>query len=130
MEKIILRRLTYHLDTRNLLPEEQYGFRKGHGTIDQLLFFTQKMLESPVRTQIHRHAPRTRRDRGVLAFFISAPTTAIPPVRVATPAFAQKLSGIKATPPKSGHIGANIGMVAPSQFYGRAEEFSEDPLQR
>ncbi|UYV82149.1 hypothetical protein LAZ67_21001136, partial [Cordylochernes scorpioides] len=82
MEKIILRRLTYHLDTRNLLPEEQYGFRKGHGTIDQLLFFT------------------------------------------------QKLSGIKATPPKSGHIGANIGMVAPSQFYGRAEEFSEDPLQR
>ncbi|UYV74168.1 hypothetical protein LAZ67_11002289 [Cordylochernes scorpioides] len=44
MEKIILRRLTYHLDTRNLLPEEQYGFRKGHGTIDQLLFFTQKIL--------------------------------------------------------------------------------------
>ncbi|UYV85116.1 hypothetical protein LAZ67_X004617, partial [Cordylochernes scorpioides] len=42
MEKIILRRLTYHLDTRNLLPKEQYGFRKGHGTIDQLLFFTQK----------------------------------------------------------------------------------------
>ncbi|UYV81912.1 hypothetical protein LAZ67_21000119 [Cordylochernes scorpioides] len=44
MEKIILRRLTYHLDTRNLLPKEQYGFRKGHGTIDQLLFFTQKTL--------------------------------------------------------------------------------------
>ncbi|UYV77281.1 hypothetical protein LAZ67_15000333, partial [Cordylochernes scorpioides] len=42
MEKIILRRLTYHLDTKNLLPEEQYGFRKGHGTVDQLLFFTQK----------------------------------------------------------------------------------------
>ncbi|UYV71189.1 hypothetical protein LAZ67_8002079 [Cordylochernes scorpioides] len=42
MEKIILRRLTYHPDTRNLLPEEQYGFRKGHGTKDQLLFFTQK----------------------------------------------------------------------------------------
>ncbi|UYV62653.1 hypothetical protein LAZ67_2001432, partial [Cordylochernes scorpioides] len=42
MEKIILRPLTYHLDTKNLLPEEQYGFRKGHGTIDQLLFFTQK----------------------------------------------------------------------------------------
>ncbi|UYV74731.1 hypothetical protein LAZ67_12000736 [Cordylochernes scorpioides] len=42
MEKIILRRLTYHLDTRNLLPKEQYGFRKGHGTIDQLLYFTQK----------------------------------------------------------------------------------------
>ncbi|UYV77916.1 hypothetical protein LAZ67_15002837, partial [Cordylochernes scorpioides] len=44
MEKIILRRLIYHLDTRNLLPEEQYGFRKGHGTIDQLLFFTQKRM--------------------------------------------------------------------------------------
>ncbi|UYV80935.1 hypothetical protein LAZ67_19002218 [Cordylochernes scorpioides] len=42
MERIILRRLTYHLNTRNLLPEDQYGFRKGHGTIDQLLFFTQK----------------------------------------------------------------------------------------
>ncbi|UYV64652.1 hypothetical protein LAZ67_3001508, partial [Cordylochernes scorpioides] len=42
MEKIIFRRLTYHPDTRNLLPEEQYGFRKGHGTIVQLLFFTQK----------------------------------------------------------------------------------------
>ncbi|UYV62403.1 hypothetical protein LAZ67_2000426 [Cordylochernes scorpioides] len=49
MEKIILRRLTYHLDTKNLLPEEQYGFRKGHGTIDQLLFFTQKIAAA-----IHR----------------------------------------------------------------------------
>ncbi|UYV74128.1 hypothetical protein LAZ67_11002196 [Cordylochernes scorpioides] len=46
MEKIILRRLTYHIETRNLLPEEQYGFRKGHGTIDQLLFFTQKTLQA------------------------------------------------------------------------------------
>ncbi|UYV74417.1 hypothetical protein LAZ67_11003497 [Cordylochernes scorpioides] len=49
MEKIILRRLTYHLDTRNLLPEEQYGFRKGHGTIDQLLFFTQKVKDAKNR---------------------------------------------------------------------------------
>ncbi|UYV69677.1 hypothetical protein LAZ67_7000182 [Cordylochernes scorpioides] len=49
MEKIILRRLTYHLDTRNLLPEEQYGFRKGHGTIDQLLFFTQKVKDAQNR---------------------------------------------------------------------------------
>ncbi|UYV71960.1 hypothetical protein LAZ67_9001356, partial [Cordylochernes scorpioides] len=46
MEKIILRQLTYHPDTRNLLPEEQYGFRKGHGTIDQLLFFTQKVKDA------------------------------------------------------------------------------------
>ncbi|UYV81433.1 hypothetical protein LAZ67_20001180, partial [Cordylochernes scorpioides] len=49
MEKIILRRLTYHLDTRNLFPEEQYGFRKGHGTIDQLLFFTQKVKDAQNR---------------------------------------------------------------------------------
>ncbi|UYV71330.1 hypothetical protein LAZ67_8002666 [Cordylochernes scorpioides] len=49
MEKIILRRLTYHLDTSNLLPKEHYGFRKGHGTIDQLLFFTQKFA-SQVKT--------------------------------------------------------------------------------
>ncbi|UYV69425.1 hypothetical protein LAZ67_6003539 [Cordylochernes scorpioides] len=41
MEKFIF---TYHPDTRNLLPEEQYGYRKGHGTIVQLLFFTQKTL--------------------------------------------------------------------------------------
>ncbi|UYV81132.1 hypothetical protein LAZ67_20000127 [Cordylochernes scorpioides] len=44
METIILRRLTYPLDTRNLLPEEQYGFRKGHGTIDQLFIFHTKDL--------------------------------------------------------------------------------------
>ncbi|UYV68044.1 hypothetical protein LAZ67_5002897 [Cordylochernes scorpioides] len=49
MEKIILRRLTYHLDTRNLLPKEQYGFRKGHGTIDQLLIFTQKVKDAQNR---------------------------------------------------------------------------------
>ncbi|UYV69858.1 hypothetical protein LAZ67_7000980 [Cordylochernes scorpioides] len=49
MEKIILRRLTYHLDTRNLLPKEQYGFRKGHGTIDQLLYFTQKVKDAQNR---------------------------------------------------------------------------------
>ncbi|UYV79947.1 GRIN2B [Cordylochernes scorpioides] len=49
MEKIILRRLTYHLDTKNLLPEEQYGFRKGHGTIDQVLFFTQKVKDAQNR---------------------------------------------------------------------------------
>ncbi|UYV70950.1 hypothetical protein LAZ67_8001211 [Cordylochernes scorpioides] len=51
MEKIILRQLTYHLYTRNLLPEEQYGFRKGHGTIDQLLFFTQKVKDAQNRKQ-------------------------------------------------------------------------------
>ncbi|UYV63315.1 hypothetical protein LAZ67_2003729 [Cordylochernes scorpioides] len=41
-----------------------------------------------------------------------------------------QLSGIKASPPKTGQIGANIGMVAPSQFYGRAEELSEDSPHR
>ncbi|UYV77589.1 hypothetical protein LAZ67_15001638 [Cordylochernes scorpioides] len=49
MEKIILRQLTHHLDTRNLLPEEQYGFRKEHRTIDQLLFFTQKVKDAQNR---------------------------------------------------------------------------------
>ncbi|UYV80169.1 hypothetical protein LAZ67_18001876 [Cordylochernes scorpioides] len=49
MEKIFLWRLIYHLDTRNLLPKEQYGFRKGHGTIDQLLLFTQKVKDAKNR---------------------------------------------------------------------------------
>ncbi|UYV69694.1 hypothetical protein LAZ67_7000268 [Cordylochernes scorpioides] len=53
MEKIILRRLTYHPDTRNLLTEEQYGFRKGHATIDQLLFFTQKVKDAQNKTTNH-----------------------------------------------------------------------------
>ncbi|GIY20445.1 putative RNA-directed DNA polymerase from transposon BS [Caerostris extrusa] len=37
MERIILRRITFHLMNRNMLPQEQYGFRKGHSTIDQIL---------------------------------------------------------------------------------------------
>ncbi|GIY03015.1 probable RNA-directed DNA polymerase from transposon BS [Caerostris extrusa] len=42
MERIILRRITSHLMNRNLLPQEQYGFRKGHSTIDQILYFVQR----------------------------------------------------------------------------------------
>ncbi|GFV79458.1 hypothetical protein TNCV_279141 [Trichonephila clavipes] len=34
MEKMVLRRLTFHLNSSNLLPEEQYGFREGHSIID------------------------------------------------------------------------------------------------
>ncbi|GFY20689.1 putative RNA-directed DNA polymerase from transposon BS [Trichonephila clavipes] len=39
MERMMLRRLTYFLDSNNLLPREQYGFRRGHSTKDQILYF-------------------------------------------------------------------------------------------
>ncbi|GFV27925.1 putative RNA-directed DNA polymerase from transposon X-element [Trichonephila clavipes] len=39
MEKMVLRRLTYCQHSPNLLPEEQYGFREGHSTTAQLLYF-------------------------------------------------------------------------------------------
>ncbi|GBO16484.1 hypothetical protein AVEN_260728-1 [Araneus ventricosus] len=45
MERIILRRITYHL-MENLIPEEQYGFRKGHSTIDQILYFAQSVRDA------------------------------------------------------------------------------------
>ncbi|GFU48174.1 putative RNA-directed DNA polymerase from transposon BS [Trichonephila clavipes] len=41
MERMMLRRLTYFLDSNNLLPREQYGFRRGHSTEDQILYFCQ-----------------------------------------------------------------------------------------
>ncbi|GFS75775.1 putative RNA-directed DNA polymerase from transposon BS [Trichonephila clavipes] len=39
MEKMVLRRFTFHLHSHNLLSEEQYGFREGHSITDQLLYF-------------------------------------------------------------------------------------------
>ncbi|GFV67555.1 hypothetical protein TNCV_4622351 [Trichonephila clavipes] len=33
MERLILARLNFYLSTNSLLPEEQYGFRRGHSTI-------------------------------------------------------------------------------------------------
>ncbi|GBM03393.1 putative RNA-directed DNA polymerase from transposon BS, partial [Araneus ventricosus] len=45
MERIILRRITHHLMELNLIPEEQYGFRRGHSTIDQILYFAQSVRD-------------------------------------------------------------------------------------
>ncbi|GFV33051.1 probable RNA-directed DNA polymerase from transposon BS [Trichonephila clavipes] len=41
MERMMLRRLAYFLDSNNLLPREQYGFRRGRSTEDQILYFCQ-----------------------------------------------------------------------------------------
>ncbi|GFX57684.1 putative RNA-directed DNA polymerase from transposon BS [Trichonephila clavipes] len=41
MERMMLKRLTYFLDSNNLLPQEQYGFRRVHRTEDQILYFCQ-----------------------------------------------------------------------------------------
>ncbi|GBM04395.1 putative RNA-directed DNA polymerase from transposon BS [Araneus ventricosus] len=46
MERIILNRLNFHLTEKNLFPREQYGFRKGHGTIDQILYFCQYVRDA------------------------------------------------------------------------------------
>ncbi|GFX49350.1 reverse transcriptase domain-containing protein [Trichonephila clavipes] len=43
---MVLRRLTFHLHSNNLLPEEQYGFREGHCTTDQLLYFCQNIRDA------------------------------------------------------------------------------------
>ncbi|GBN80734.1 hypothetical protein AVEN_88748-1 [Araneus ventricosus] len=46
MERIILRRITHHLMELNLIPEEQYGFCRGHSTIDQILYFAQSVRDA------------------------------------------------------------------------------------
>ncbi|GFV35363.1 probable RNA-directed DNA polymerase from transposon BS [Trichonephila clavipes] len=46
MKKMVLRRLTFHLHSHNLLLEEQYGFREGHSTTDQLLYFNQMIRDA------------------------------------------------------------------------------------
>ncbi|GIY31491.1 proteasome subunit beta type-6 [Caerostris extrusa] len=46
MKRIILRRITFHLMNRNMLPQEQYGFRKGHSTIEQILYFVQRARDA------------------------------------------------------------------------------------
>ncbi|GFV30590.1 RTase [Trichonephila clavipes] len=43
---MVLRRLTFHLHSHNLLPEVQYGFREGHNTTDQLLYFCQRIRDA------------------------------------------------------------------------------------
>ncbi|GFS70740.1 RTase [Trichonephila clavipes] len=45
MEKMVLRELTFLLRSYNRIPEEQYDFRDGHFTTDQLLYFCQKIRD-------------------------------------------------------------------------------------
>ncbi|GFX48348.1 putative RNA-directed DNA polymerase from transposon X-element [Trichonephila clavipes] len=46
MEKLVLARLNVHLNINGLLPSEQYGYRKGHGVVDQILYFCQKIRDA------------------------------------------------------------------------------------
>ncbi|KAF8786031.1 RNA-directed DNA polymerase mobile like protein [Argiope bruennichi] len=46
MERKILRKLTHHLSSNNLIPSEQYAFRRGHGTMDQILLFSQSVRDA------------------------------------------------------------------------------------
>ncbi|GFV29533.1 RTase [Trichonephila clavipes] len=43
MEKMVVRKLTFHLHSRNLFPEEQHGFREG---TDQILYFCQRIRDA------------------------------------------------------------------------------------
>ncbi|PRD19059.1 UNVERIFIED_CONTAM: RTase, partial [Trichonephila clavipes] len=60
MEKMVLRRLTFHLHSRNLLPEEQHGFTKEHSTTDQILYFCQRI----------RHAHNRKPTNHTVAVFL------------------------------------------------------------
>ncbi|GBO16222.1 putative RNA-directed DNA polymerase from transposon BS [Araneus ventricosus] len=46
LEKLVLNRINFHLESNNLLSAEQYGFRKGHCTQNQILFFTQQVKDA------------------------------------------------------------------------------------
>ncbi|GFU38256.1 probable RNA-directed DNA polymerase from transposon BS [Trichonephila clavipes] len=46
MEKMVVRKLTFHLHSGNLLPKEQHGFREGHSTTDQILYFCQRIRDA------------------------------------------------------------------------------------
>ena len=56
MEKMILKRLTYFLNIKNLLSQEQYGFREGHYTTDKVLCFCQKIRDAHSRRLTHHTA--------------------------------------------------------------------------
>lgn len=43
---MILKRLTFYLNSQDLLPKEQYGFREGHSTTDQMLCFCQNIRDA------------------------------------------------------------------------------------
>ncbi|GFW33196.1 probable RNA-directed DNA polymerase from transposon BS [Trichonephila clavipes] len=46
MERLILARLNVHLNMYGLLPSDQYGYRKGHGAVDQILYFCQRIRDA------------------------------------------------------------------------------------
>ncbi|GFX86379.1 putative RNA-directed DNA polymerase from transposon BS [Trichonephila clavipes] len=43
MEKMFLKRLSFYLNFRNLLPRNQYCFKPGHSTTDQVLYFCRSL---------------------------------------------------------------------------------------
>ncbi|GBO16872.1 putative RNA-directed DNA polymerase from transposon X-element [Araneus ventricosus] len=43
---MILKRLTFYLNSQDLLPKEQYGFREGNSTTDQVLYFCQNTRDA------------------------------------------------------------------------------------
>ncbi|GFY67777.1 putative RNA-directed DNA polymerase from transposon BS, partial [Trichonephila inaurata madagascariensis] len=45
MESMVLRRLTYHLHTNNLMTLEHLAFNKNHSTVDHNVYFTPSVLE-------------------------------------------------------------------------------------
>lgn len=46
MKKLILKKLNFYLNSNDLLPSEQYNFRRGHSTTDQILYFGQNAKNS------------------------------------------------------------------------------------
>ncbi|GBL99150.1 hypothetical protein AVEN_64140-1 [Araneus ventricosus] len=46
LDKLVLNLINFHLESNNLFPAEQYGFRKGHCTQDQILFFTHHVKDA------------------------------------------------------------------------------------
>ncbi|GFV76773.1 probable RNA-directed DNA polymerase from transposon BS [Trichonephila clavipes] len=46
MERLVLARLNVHLNINGLLQSEQYGYRKGHGVVDQILYFCQRIRDA------------------------------------------------------------------------------------
>ncbi|GBN19374.1 putative RNA-directed DNA polymerase from transposon BS [Araneus ventricosus] len=50
---MVLIRLQFFLDKNNLLPEEQFGFRRGHSTTDQVLYFAQTLRDAQNLRRTH-----------------------------------------------------------------------------
>ncbi|GFU05444.1 putative RNA-directed DNA polymerase from transposon BS [Trichonephila clavipes] len=46
MEKMFSNRLSFILNSRDLLPRQQYGFKPGHSITDQVLYFSQKIRDA------------------------------------------------------------------------------------